>query len=77
VSAELIAGGVALLLALAGGIAGWSQIRKHGRALEERDRAREERDAAIKRADEAARPPLSGPESVDTLRRVRDDGLGC
>lgn len=69
---EWIIGLVGGLLALIFGGVGWSQIRKHGRSLEQRDQAERERDAANEDADTAARPPLSGPESVDALRRLRD-----
>ncbi len=70
-SIELIGGIVALVLALVGGGVGWSQIRKHGRELEKRKRAEGERDAAIEEAEIAARPPLSGAQSVDALRGLR------
>ena len=72
-SLDLILGLVGgALVALFGGV-GWSQIRKHGEERAERRHAEEERDAAIRDAEVANRAPLSGPESVDALRRLRDD----
>ena len=67
---ELIAGAVSLILALVGGGVGWSQVKKHGREVERRKHAEGERDAAVKEAENAAKPPLTGAQSVDALRRI-------
>ena len=72
-SLEVIIGLVGgALVALFGGI-GWARIQKHGQSIERAIQAEEERDAANQQADEAARAPLDGPQSVDVLRRVRDE----
>ena len=72
-SLELILGLVSgALVALFGGI-GWSQVRRHGEERAERRQAEKERDIAVESAENAAEPPLSGPQSVDALRRLRDD----
>ncbi len=78
-SIELIGGAIALILALVGGGVGWSQVRKHGRVLEERDEAREERDAWKEIAERRGKPLENADErrlsaAAELLRRgVRDD----
>lgn len=70
-SAEIVAGIVAFLLLLIGGGAGWVQVRKHGAIDGKLKQAKGERDAARKDDKIAARPPLTGRESVGVLRRLR------
>lgn len=65
----LVGGAIAVLF---GGV-GWRQIKKHGAEREKRRQAERDRDAAIDQAQQMSRPPLSGPEQLDTLRRLRDD----
>ena len=71
-TAEIVAGIVALVLALVGGVVGWTRIGKHGEETVKRKRAEAERDAATRQNVEAARPPLSGAESVAALRRLHN-----
>ena len=73
-SAELIGGLVAFLLALLGGAFSVRSLKSHGASEEKQRRAERDRDAAITEAENAARPPLTGGESVDVLRRVRNRG---
>lgn len=70
---EIIAGVVGTLLFFITGWFGWDQIKKHGRAIEQRENAIRERDKAIRQAMQASRPPLTGRDSVSILRRLRDD----
>jgi len=67
---------IALILALVGGGVGWSQVRKHGQNIERLKQAEGERDAAREQNEIAARPPLTGAESVGVLRRVREAYVG-
>lgn len=63
---EIVAGIVAFLLALIGGVAGWVRVDQHGAARERRRRVEEENDALRKRVSTA---PASVGEASEILRR--------
>ena len=49
---------------------GWWQIRKSGALKGKLEQTEDERDAAIREAELAARPPLSGAQSLSVLRQL-------
>lgn len=71
-SVEWVIGLVGGVLALIFGGVGWWRIEGRGEERAERKQAERERDAAIEDAEAASRPPLSGPQSVFVLHRLRD-----
>lgn len=70
---EIVAGIGLTLLTLIGGIFGVRSLKKHGAREERAVQARQERDHAVEEAENASKPPLTGDQSVDALRRLRDD----
>ena len=68
-TAELVAGLVALIVALTGGSIGWQQIKAHGAEREKRRQAERERDDANARADATKIPPAEKHEASEILRR--------
>lgn len=69
-TAELVAGLVAIVVAIVGGSVGWQQIGAHGAEKERRRQAEGRAEDAEARADAAVVSPAGKREAAGILRRI-------